>query len=188
MRGPSQFNMPRRFVASYVYSLPFGPGGSFLTHGVAGAIVGGWQLGGILTLADGTPTQGSTLGDTTNVGNLANFPNVTGVSPIPANRTANNYFNAAAFDFTNPDLAYQMGNEGRNVLSSPGSQTFNASLSRDIKIKERHTVDFRFEAFNALNHPNWNTPPNDPRSPATFGIVTSAKTMRSLQLALKYSF
>ncbi|HEY2016416.1 MAG TPA: TonB-dependent receptor, partial [Bryobacteraceae bacterium] len=188
MRGPSQFNMPRRFVASYVYALPFGHGGSFLTQGVGAAIAGGWQLGGILTLADGTPLQGSTLGDTTNVGNLANFPNVTGASPIPTNRSATNYWNAAAFDFTNPNLAYQMGNEGRNVLSSPGSQTFNASLARDIKIKERHNVNFRFEAFNALNHPNWNTPPNDPRSPATFGIVTSAKTMRSLQLALKYSF
>jgi hypothetical protein len=188
MRGPSQFNMPRRFVASYVYNLPFGPGRSYLTHGVAGAVAGGWQLGGILTLADGTPLQGSTLGDTTSVGNLANFPNVTGVSPIPANRSASNYFNAAAFDFTNPNLTYQMGNEGRNVLTSPGSQTFNASLARDIRIKERHTVNFRFEAFNALNHPNWNTPPNDPRSPSTFGVVTSAKTMRSLQLALKYSF
>ncbi len=188
MRGPSQFNMPRRFVASYVYALPFGPGRSFLTHGVAGAIAGGWQVGGILTLADGTPLQGSTLGDTTGVGNLANFPNVTGTSPIPANRSASNYWNAAAFDFTNPNLAYQMGDEGRNVLSSPGSRTFNASLARDIKIKESHTVNFRFEAFNAVNHPNWNTPPNDPRSPATFGVVTSAKSMRSLQLALKYSF
>jgi hypothetical protein len=188
MRGPSQFNMPRRFVASYVYNLPFGRGRSYLTHGVAGAVAGGWQLGGILTLADGTPLQGSTLGDTTSVGNLANFPNVTGVSPIPANRSASNYFNAAAFDFTNPNLTYQMGNEGRNVLTSPGSQTFNASLARDIRIKERQTVNFRFEAFNALNHPNWNTPPNDPRSPSTFGVVTSAKTMRSLQLALKYSF
>ncbi len=188
MRGPSQFNLPRRFVASYVYNLPFGRGSSLLTHGVASAIAGGWQLGGILTLADGTPVQGSTLGDTTNVGNLANFPNVTGVSPIPANRTASNYWNAAAFDFTNPNLSYQMGNEGRDVLSSPGTQTFNASLARDIRIKESHTVNFRFEAFNALNHPNWNTPPNDPRSPGTFGIVTSARAMRSLQLALKYSF
>jgi hypothetical protein len=188
MRGPSQFNMPRRFVASYVYNLPFGPGGSYLTHGVAGAIAGGWQLGGILTLADGTPLQGATLGDTTSVGNLANFPNVTGASPIPENRSASHYWNAAAFDFTNPNLSYQMGNEGRNVLSSPGSQTFNASLARDIKIKESHNVNFRFEAFNALNHPNWNTPPNDPRSPSTFGVVTSAKSMRSLQLALKYSF
>src|SRR5260370_39300657 len=123
MRGPSQFNMPRRFGASYVYSLPFGPGRSFVTHGVAGAIAGGWQLGGILTLADGTPLQGSTLGDTTSVGNLANFPNVTGISPTPADRTASHYWNAAAFDFTNPNLSYQMGNEGRPVLTTPCTPT-----------------------------------------------------------------
>jgi hypothetical protein len=188
MRGPSQFNMPRRFVASYVYDLPFGRGGSFLAHGIAGAIIGGWQLGGILTLADGTPVQGSTLGDTTNIGNLADFPNVTGISPIPTNRSANNYFNAAAFNFTSPSLSYLPGNEGRDVLSTPGSETFNTSLARTIKLHENHALAFRFEAFNTLNHPNWNTPPNDPRSPATFGVVTSAKTMRQLQLALKYSF
>ena len=55
MRGPSQFNMPRRFVASCGYALPFGRGASFFTRGVAGAIAGGWQVAGILTLADGTP-------------------------------------------------------------------------------------------------------------------------------------
>lgn len=188
MRGPSQFNMPHRFVASYVYDLPFGKGKPLLTHGVAAAITGGWQLGGILTLADGTPVQGSTLGDTTNIGNLADFPNVTGISPIPANRSASNYFNPAAFNFTSPTLSYLPGNEGRDVLSTPGSETFNASLARTIRIWEHHALAFRFEAFNALNRPNWNTPPNDPRSPGTFGVVTSAKTMRQLQLALKYSF
>jgi len=188
MRGPSQFNLPRRFVASYVYNLPFGPGTTILNHGAAGHIVGGWQLGGILTLADGTPIQGSTLGDTANIGNLANYPEVTGVSPIPDNRSANHFFNAAAFDFTNPNLTWQPGNEGRDVLSTPGTKTLNASLARDIRIREHHTVNFRFEAFNATNHVNWNTPPNDPRSPSTFGIVTSAKTMRQLQFALKYSF
>ncbi len=188
MRGPSQFNLPHRFVGSYVYNLPFGRGTSLLTHGLAAAVAGGWQLGGILTLADGTPVQGSTLGDTANIGNLANYPFVTGASPIPSNRSASHYWNAAAFDFTNPNLTWQPGNEGRNVLTSPGTTSLNASLARDIRIKESHTVNFRFEAFNALNHPNWNTPPNDPRSQGTFGIVTSAKSMRSLQFALKYSF
>lgn len=188
MRGLSQFNEGRRFVASYVYNLPFGKGGSFVTHGVAGAIAGGWQLGGILTLADGTPVQGSTLGDTTNIGNLADFPNVTGTSPVPTNRSASNYFNAAAFNFTSLTLSYLPGNEGRNVLFSPGVTNLDASLVRLIHIRESHALTVRFEAFNSLNHPNWNTPPNDPRSPTTFGIITSARTMRQVQVALKYSF
>jgi len=77
---------------------------------------------------------------------------------------------------------------GRNTLFTPGTSSFDASLTRDIKIYEKHTLNFRLEAFNAANHPNWNTPSSDARSPSTFGIITSAKTMRQLQLALKYTF
>jgi hypothetical protein len=186
--GPSQFNMPRRFVASYVYDLPMGPGKPVLAEGLMSHIVGGWQLGGILTLADGTSIQGSMLGDTASLGTLANVPFLTGVSPIPATRDANHFWNAAAFDFTNPNLSWLPGNMGRNPLFSAGSRSFDASLARTIKIRESHALNVRFEAFNAVNHPNWNTPPNDPRTPSTFGIVTSAKTMRQLQFALKYVF
>jgi hypothetical protein len=186
--GPSQFNMPRRFVASYVYDLPMGYGKRFLSEGVLSHVVGGWQLGGILTFGDGTNIQGTTLGDTASLGTLSNKPFVTGVSPIPENRDANHFWNAAAFDFSNPNLSWQVGNMGRNVLSTPGTRSFDASLARTIKIRESHAVNVRFEAFNAVNHPNWTTPPNDPRTTSTFGIVTSARTMRQLQFALKYTF
>ncbi|MCC7176195.1 MAG: carboxypeptidase regulatory-like domain-containing protein [Bryobacterales bacterium] len=188
MYGPSQFHMPHRFVSSYVYDLPVGPGQRYVNEGVMSHIIGGWQVGGILTLAYGTAIQGSSLGDTAGLGTLMNVPFVTGVSPIPQNRTSNNYWNADAFDFSNPDLGWSVGNQGRNTLFTPGQRNFDASLARIIRIREGHSLNFRFEAFNAPNHPNWNTPPNDPRTKATFGIVTSAKTMRQLQFALKYSF
>jgi hypothetical protein len=92
-------------------------------------------------------------------------------------------------DVSNPDLlSWRPGNGRRNTLYTPGSQNFNASLARDIRLWEAHTLDLRFEAFNALNHPNWRPPSADPRSPATFGVVTSAYAMRQLQFAVKYSF
>ena len=62
------------------------------------------------------------------------------------------------------------------------------SLTKNIRIHESHSLQFRFDAFNALNHPNWNVPATDARNAATFGVVTSAKTMRELQFALKYMF
>jgi hypothetical protein len=64
----------------------------------------------------------------------------------------------------------------------------NASLSRNIKIRESHKLNMRLDAFNALNKANYNTPSTSYQSPTTFGIITSAKTMRQLQLSLKYSF
>ena len=63
-RGLSQFDVGRRFVASYVYELPFGKGKPWANRGVIAAIAGGWQLGGIVTFADGTPINVAQLGDT----------------------------------------------------------------------------------------------------------------------------
>jgi len=187
-RGLSQFDLRHRFVASWVYELPFGPGKQWATHGVLGAVAGGWQLGGILTLAGGTPVNVTQLGDTAGLNTLGNQPDATGISPIPSNRTAQQYWNIAAFNFTSPDLSWRPGNMGRNTLFRPGTRQADLSVARNIKIYENHLLNFRLEAFNASNHPNWNVPSSDARSPSTFGVITSAKTMRQLQLALKYVF
>ncbi len=186
-RGLSQFNVSHRLVGSFVYELPFGPGKTIVNQGLLSKIVGGWQLGGILTVAGGTPINGTQLGDTANLGNLGNQMDATGISPIPTNRNAQNYWNRAAFDFSNPELNWRPGNLGRNTLTTPGRSNLDASLARNIKLYENHSLNFRFEAFNATNHPNWNTPSSDPRS-STFGIITTARTMRQLQFALKYTF
>jgi hypothetical protein len=187
-RGLSQFDEARRFVASYVYELPFGKGKPWVNSGVGAKIAGGWQLGGIVTFADGTPLNVAQLGDTAGLGTLGNQPNATGISPIPATRSAQQFWNPAAFDFNNPDLSYQPGNMGRNTLFNPGTRNADMSLARSLKIHENHALNVRFEAFNASNHPNWNAPASDARSLSTFGVITSARTMRQLQFALKYVF
>jgi hypothetical protein len=188
-RGLSQFHVGRRFVGSTVYELPFGPGRTFLDHGgVLGAIVGGWQLGAIVTFADGAPTNIGNIGDSFAVGGLGNVPHATGTSPVPTNRSADNFWNVLAFDTTNPNLSYLAGNAGRNVLFKPGTRQADASLTRNIRIREGHSLQFRWESFNATNHPNWNPPSTDARNPTTFGKVTSARTMRETQFALKYLF
>ena len=187
-RGLSQFNVGRRFVASYVYELPFGTGKRWASQGPVAAIVGGWQLGGIVTLADGTPINVAQLGDTAGLNTLGNQPDATGISPFPATQTAQQFWNIAAFNYSSPDLSWRPGNMGRNTLFTPGTRLADLSLARNIRIHESHQLQFRFEAFNAANHPNWNAPSSDARSPSNFGVITSAKTMRSLQFALKYSF
>lgn len=188
--GPSDFAVPLRFVASYVYALPFGPGRSMVNHGFASYIVGGWQLGGIFTKYSGLPIAGQycALGDTATLGTLANSGNYTGVSPVPANRDMYHWWNAAAFNSTDPTLSWLPGNAGRNAMNGIGAATLDASLSRDIGVWESHKVNIRFEAFNATNHPNYGTPSIDYQVPSTFGVINSARTMRQLQFSLKYSF
>ncbi len=187
-RGLAQFHVGRRLVASYVYELPFGRGRRFATQGVLSKIVGGWQLGGIITLADGAATSVGMLPDTASLNTNGNRPDATGISPIPAHRTAQQFWNFAAFNASSPDLSWRPGNAGRGTLVRPGTRQADLSLARNVKIHEAHSLNFRFEAFNAANHPNWNTPSADSRSAAIFGVITSAKTMRQLQFGLKYVF
>ena len=79
--------------------------------------------------------------------------------------------------------------------------TYDASMIKTTRIRENITTQFRFEAFNALNHPVWSAPSGNilagaafPGQPATnahqgFGVISgTAIAMRQLQLALKYSF
>ena len=98
------------------------------------------------------------------------------------------YFYINAINVTNPDLSWRPGNMGRNTLRSPGSIDVSGSVARNIRLWEGHTLNFRMEAFNAINHPNWRTPSADARNAQTFGVVTAARSMRQMQFALKYIF
>jgi hypothetical protein len=186
--GLSQFHTGRRFIGSFIYELPFGMGKPLLNHvGVVNKMIGGWQVGSIITFSDGTPLGISGLGDRANTGN-ENIPDATGVSPVPSDQSAHRFWNLAAFDGANPALLYRFGNVGRNILFRPGVRQWDFSLTKNTSITESHILQFRFEAFNFSNHPNWNPPSSNVLSPSTFGVITSARTMRELQFGLKYIF
>jgi hypothetical protein len=155
--------------------------------GVVDAIVGGWQVSSILTFADGTPMNIGGIGDITNTG-TASRPDATGVTPFLDNPTPQLYWNIAAFDANNPDLRYRYGNAGRSVLFRPGTAQWDFALAKKFRIMEGHSLDFRLEGFNFSNHPNLNPPGSDIRQPNTFGVINTARTMREMQLGLKYNF
>ena len=202
-RGLSAFDTRHRIVTSVLYELPVGNGKLVnITNRVVNAIIGGWQAGGILTLQSGMPgtlTSVVSIKASTGAGGY-DRPNFTGVSPYLDNPTPSRYFNLAAFSEA---PAGQFGNVGRNSIEGPGIIGFDAEVHKQFRMpyKEGHVLQFRFEAFNALNHPNWSMPTLNilsgqprPGLPATaahqnFGVVTATQTiMRQIQLGLKYSF
>ena len=202
-RGLSAFDTRHRLVTSVLYELPFGRGKLInISNSFASAIIGGWQAGGILTLQTGMPgtlTIGGVDNASTGAGGY-DRPHSTSVSPYLSNPTPSRYWNLASYIEAPPG---QFGNVGRNSIQGPGIIGFDAEVHKEFRMpyKEGHTLQFRFEAFNALNHPNWQMPnlnilagAAQPGMPATaahenFGVVSATSTaMRQIQLGLKYVF
>jgi hypothetical protein len=74
------------------------------------------------------------------------------------------------------------------ICCQPGFQNWNLALFKDFAITEKgQKVQFRFETFNFINHPNWNSADINPIS-NTFGKVTGKGSERNLQLVLRYEF
>jgi hypothetical protein len=191
-RGRSNFDVRHRLSVSYSYQLPFGKGRQYLADdGFVSTLLSGWETYGIVTLQTGRPFTVALLSEIDNSGtgrSILGFgandrPNLVG-NPEASNQTTQQWFNTAAFAFPAPGT---FGNAGRNILDGPGFQNVNASLVKNTALTERVNLQFRAEAFNLFNHPNFNLPDNFLGSP-TFGRITSARDPRHIQFGLKLLF
>ncbi|MBI3684586.1 MAG: TonB-dependent receptor [Acidobacteria bacterium] len=187
-RARSSFDTRQRFVTSALYDIPVGKGRKLnLSSKAADLIIGGWQLGAILTLQSGYPITVSQGGDPSNTGGFFDRAMATGASPdLPrGQQDPQRFFNTAAFALT-PDGMF--GNVGRNTLMGPGIIGWDFSTLKDFAFTETHKLQFRFEAFNFANHPNWGNPDAGVTS-NNFGRITGTRgNMRNLQFGLKYIF
>jgi hypothetical protein len=188
-RGRSNFDIAHRFSLSYTYDLPIGKGRAFLSDkGWLTTLLTGWQSYGIVSLQTGRPFTVALLPevDNSNTGRSSlgfganDRPNIVG-NPNVSDRSPDEWFDTAAFAFA-PRGSF--GNAGRNILEGPGSQNVNASIVKNTHIKESVNLQFRLEAFNLFNHPNFDLPDNFLGSP-TFGRILSAQSPRRIQMGLK---
>jgi hypothetical protein len=193
-RGNSDFDVRHLLVLSWSYDLPFGRGKKFVpsARGLVQTVVGGWRLNSIETFSTGSPFTPVMVSSLLNSGNAAQWPNRVG-SGLVSNPTINDWFNTA--DFISPGN-YIYGNSGRNILFGPGTKQVDFSLFKDFNFNESASrrLQFRAEAFNVLNTPQFNNP-NAQIGNAAAGTITSAgapllyqRTSRQLQLALKLYF
>jgi hypothetical protein len=187
-RGRSNFDVRHRLSVSYSYALPFGTNAN---EGWERYLLRGWETYGIVTLQSGRPFTVALLSEIDNSGtgrSILGFgandrPNVVG-NPELSNRTTLQWFDTAAFAFPAPGT---FGNAGRNILDGPGFQNVNMSLVKNTVLTEGVRLQFRAEAFNLFNHPNFNLPDNFLGSP-TFGRISSARDPRHIQFGLKLLF
>jgi hypothetical protein len=164
-RGLSAYDVTHRWVLSYVWDLPF-----HARSKSANAIISGWQLTGILTMQGGRPFSVLAGRDDSNTNGVADRPNAIGDWHLP-NPGPDRWFNTCTllangtrkFCLPGDNVVWQQvangfGNEGRNVLRGPTLKNFDLGLHRDFHVTERFLVQFRAEAFNLANHPNFNLP------------------------------
>ena len=191
-RALSQFNTPHRFTASILYELPVR-----FDSRLAQVIAAGWQLGSIFTLSNGTPIGGGNCGEfnSNGQGNRGEAVGDRAVgSPTPGEfwkqgpdgRSATIVCDVRDGQGFN-ELTCRNGNRGRNTLIRPGFNNWDFSAMKDFSTAEGYRLQFRFESFNFANHPNWNNPTSNPRS-RNFGVITSARDVRTNQFALKLIF
>jgi hypothetical protein len=182
-RGRSDFDIRHRLVMSAVYELPFGPGKPLAVAGLAGLLVRGWQVSGILSLQTGSPVTPYFTANISNTFGGTDRPNVVG-DPNNGPQTVSQWFNRSAFA---APAAGTFGNAGRNIIGGPSLANLDFSISRAFKIHERFSLQFRGEIFNALNHSNF-TLPLATVDGAGYGQITSAADPRQIQFGLKLNF
>ncbi|MDX1979717.1 MAG: TonB-dependent receptor [Bryobacteraceae bacterium] len=185
-RGNSAFDIRHRATISYTYRLPFGKGMSWINQGgVANVILGGWQTNGVVIMQTGLPfTVGHAGANTGGAGgSRANFVRD---ATLPSDqRSLQRWFDITAF--ATPAL-YTFGNLGRNTLYGPGRWNYDMSLFKDFSIRERLIVQFRAEAFNVFNHPQFGQPNSTIGAGGVGSITSTVGNPRQLQLALRVQF
>ncbi len=183
-RAVSDFNIPQRFVASFIWQLPTLQKQSRLLREVAG----GWEVNGIATVQTGTPFSVTSGVDNSQSAVNQDRANVVGNWQIGGDRTKAQtiarYFNTAAFTV---NTVGTFGNAGRNILYGPGTRNVDFGMIKNFALFERLKLQFRAEAFNLFNHANLSNP-NGNVSSTSFGSITAAGPPRVMQLALKLMF
>ena len=184
--GPSENDVRHRLTWSGVYELPFGKGKRFLADSGLRHIVGGWGVGGILTLQSGAPFTVTTQVNTVFSAAGALRANVSANPNLPnSQKTLSRWFDTSVFSQPAPAT---FGNQGVNILRADGIINLNTSVQRNFRMwSEQSKLQFRAEFFNFANHPNFGVPGRVFGAPG-FGIVGSAGPARSIQLGLRLGF
>jgi hypothetical protein len=197
-RGSSNFDVKHVFALNYTVDLP----GQDLA-GASGIVLGGWQLGGIVTMATGVPTTlllgydncRCLSGEIFGLSFTDNRPDLIpggDINPILSDgREPERYFDPSQFV---PAPAGFHGKVARNTLRIPGVAQFDFSLVKESRISEEAQLQFRAEFFNILNRANFADP--IPRlflgvgrpEGAAGRITRTTTTSRQIQFALKIIF
>jgi hypothetical protein len=183
-RGLADYHREHVFAGSGVWNLP-----KLSDHSAPVRwVLGDWEVSGLMTLDSGLPFNIVTGENNSLTSEGEDRPNLVGNPNLPGGRSrgqeVQEYFNTTAFV---PNAIGQFGNTGRNILIGPGYADVDFGLFKNIPVTERLSLQFRTEAFNLFNRPNFDAPVSTLSSPG-FGQIQTAEPAREFQFALKLIF
>ena len=179
IRGSATNDLRHRVTITLDWDMPFGRK-SKAFYNIA---IRNWRLNALGTIRSGFPFAVSQAAGRTNGATGTDRPDAIAESGTD-NQTWSHWFNTAAFV---PQIANTWGNEGRNILTYPGTWNFNSSIHREFHVMERCTLQFRLETFDTTNTVHPNNPGIQLGGP-NFGIITTLNGSRQTQVALKILF
>jgi hypothetical protein len=187
-RGNSALNVPFIWISNVVYTTP----ALEKSNSILRQVLGSWQVSAIVTSQSGTPitVMGGSGNNNSESQQSEDRANVTGqsfnVRSGGRGQWINSYFNTAAFT-ANP--AGTFGNSPKNPFAGPPINSTDMGIGKNWALTERVHLQFRWEMFNAFNHPDFGVP-NSTVGASTFGKITSIGFVppRVGQGALKVEF
>jgi hypothetical protein len=205
-KGLAGYDRLHNLQAFWAWDLPFGKSRHWASGGGVGtALLGGWQLNGILSVMSGTPiyiVQNTAFN--LNAAGSSQVPDVVGTPrtfpdanvnrpPTGADPNQYQYFDRSAYQAVNIPAGQQQrfGNSPRNTLRGPGFWNLDLGLFRNIDLPGSVRMQLRFEALNALNHPNFANPGNNISDAGNFGFITGTTGNygeRNIRLGVRVTF
>lgn len=180
--GIASFDVPHRFVTNFVYRLPLGARGKFLTKiPVVSHVIGGWELSAVGEFQVGLPLSAAQANNTGGFTGTQRANQIAAAALAGDQRTLARWFNTDAFTVA---PAFTSGNAPRFQFYGPGMENWDASLMRNIMLREKLRLQLRGEFYNVLNHPNFRNP-NTTLGNVNYGKITADNGPRNIELAVR---
>jgi len=186
-KASADFDVRHRFVTSFIYDLPIGHDGGLLGGSrLARALLGGWQVAGILVAQTGLPMTPALAGNYASTTTPVR-PDCLGDGTLArGQRTVDRWFDPLAFA---PPARYTFGNCGRNILRAPGLVNLDLLIARNFQIGDGTRLELRGEFFNLTNAVHLGRPNLLIDVPEQAGGITSTQApARQVQLGLRFVF
>jgi hypothetical protein len=199
MYGPSDFDTRHVLVMNYVWEIPYA---THASNTLVRTMLGDWQFSGTIQAQSGRPQTVSQNNDVAGVGpGSGNQFWVVSRNPILYHQFAGGKNTNQWYEGTTTPKVWTTAPTGtfaprgmRGLIYGPGFNSFSAALQKGFHIipsHENHQMIFKAEAFNYLNHPNYDNPDNGPTS-GTFGRINGKgntyASERQFQFSLRYAF